>query len=65
MIKNLYNVCGLDEYDNIFKGTCVADDIVRAIELFRIRGFIVESVSKLSKVTKDYPNRVVSLKYQK
>lgn len=50
MIKYKYNVYGIAQEGWIFNGTCVSNDIIKAIEMFREEGYSTWSIERKEQV---------------
>lgn len=65
MTKNRYEVTGVDSKGEQFYGTCIAYDIVSAIQLFRDNGHSVHTVQSRIQVCKDEKIRIEDIRYYK
>ena len=62
MIKHKYSVYGVSCVgDSLFNGTCVADDIIKAIELFREKQCSVWNIERKEQVSADTEIGIKSL----
>ena len=50
MTKHKYNVYGIAQEGWIFNGTCVSDDIIKAIEMFREEGYSTWNIERKEQV---------------
>ena len=54
MIKHKYNVYGICQIEgSLFSGTCVSDDIVKAIKMFRENGYSIWNIERKEQVRND------------
>ena len=54
MIKHKYNVYGICQIEgSLFSGTCVSDDIVKAIKMFRENGYSIWNIERKERVRND------------
>lgn len=65
MTKNRYEVTGVDSKGEQFYGTCVAYDIISAIQLFRDNGYSAYTVQSRIQVCKDEKIRIENVQYYK
>lgn len=65
MTKNKYEVTGVDSKGKQFYGTCIAYDIVSAIQLFRDNGYSAHTVQSRIQVCKDEKIRIEDIQYYK
>lgn len=62
MIKHKYSVCGVSCVGgSLFNGTCVADDIIKAIEIFREKQCSVWNIERKEQVSADATIEITSL----
>lgn len=62
MIKHIYNVYGIaSECGSLFTGTCVSDDIINAIELFRKNGYSVWNIKRGEQVNNNLENSIKNI----
>lgn len=63
MIKHIYNVYGISCVDGVqFIGTCVSDDIIHAIKLFRKNDYSVWEIKRKEQVN---ANETMEIKFIK
>lgn len=65
MTKNRYEVTGVDSKGEQFFGTCIAYDIVSAIQLFRDSGYSAHTVQSRIQVCKDEKIKIEDVQYYK
>lgn len=54
MTKHKYNVYGVFQAGgSLFSGTCVSDDIVKVIEMFREEGYSIWNIERKEQVRAD------------
>ena len=54
MTKHKYSVYGVFQIGgSLFMGTCVSDDIVKAIEMFREKGYFIWNIERKEQVQAD------------
>lgn len=63
MTKNRYKVTGVDSKGKQFYGTCIAYDIVSAIQLFRDNGYSAHTVQTRIQVYKDEKIGIENIQY--
>lgn len=62
MIKHKYNVFGIHcEGSSLFTGICIADDIIKAIELFREKNCSVWNIERKEQIQADVENQILSV----
>ena len=64
MTKHLFAVSGLDAQGKKFTGSCVADDIVKAINLFRAEHYSPHKVEQNRQMPADHPECITCLNGQ-
>lgn len=62
MIKHLFKVSGLDAQGKPFMGSCVAFDIIDAINMFRDKSYSPHEVKQVAQMPADHPCRIVCLR---
>lgn len=60
-IKHKYSVYGVSRVGDSFTGTCVADDIIKAIELFKEKECSVLNIERKERVDVDATIEITSL----
>lgn len=54
MTKHKYSVYGVFQIgESLFSGTCISDDIVKAIEMFREKGYSIWNIERKEQVRTD------------
>ena len=61
MIKHLFKVSGLDAQGNLFRGSCVASDIIDAINMFRDKHYSPHEITQGVQMPAEHPCLIVCL----